>query len=172
MVLLAGPRQVGKSTLARGLLDANGVYLNWDIRKDQAGRIAPDGAVAGRAAARACGWTGQPRSSGGRSVGVGANGAVVDGSAGAALQASGTRIHPARFPAELPRFFIDFLTDPGDLVVDPFAGSNTTGAVAEEMDRRWLAFEIKREYAEASKLRFEGAAEAIAEANGQPSLLS
>jgi DNA modification methylase len=87
-------------------------------------------------------------------------------------QASGTRIHPARFPAELPRFFIDFLTDPGDLVVDPFAGSNTTGAVAEEMDRRWLAFEIKREYAEASKLRFEGAAEAIAEANGQPSLLS
>jgi site-specific DNA-methyltransferase (cytosine-N4-specific) len=87
-------------------------------------------------------------------------------------KAAGTKIHPARFPAELPRFFIKFLTDPGDLVMDPFAGSNTTGAVAESLRRRWLTCEINEGYAQASKLRFEGAPEAIAEAAGQPSLLS
>lgn len=87
-------------------------------------------------------------------------------------KASGSKIHPARFPAELPRFFIEFLTDPGDLVLDPFAGSNTTGAVAEAMGRRWLSADISAEYVNASKLRFEGAPEAIAEAAGQPSLLT
>jgi len=66
----------------------------------------------------------------------------------------GKKIHPARFPAELPRFFIEFLTDPGDLVLDPFAGSNTTGAVAERLGRRWIAVEKSREYAEDSELRF------------------
>src|SRR5690606_21861294 len=49
----------------------------------------------------------------------------------AGCKAIGVSGHPARFPAQLPRFFIRFLTDPGDLVVDLFAGSNTTGAVAE-----------------------------------------
>jgi site-specific DNA-methyltransferase (cytosine-N4-specific) len=67
----------------------------------------------------------------------------------------GRKIHPARFPAELPRFFINFLTDPGDLVLDPFAGSNTTGAVAEELGRKWIAIEKNRGYVEDSKLRFE-----------------
>lgn len=66
----------------------------------------------------------------------------------------GQKIHPARFPAELPRFFIRFLTEPGDVVLDPFAGSNTTGAVAEELERRWIGIEIVREYAENSRLRF------------------
>lgn len=63
--------------------------------------------------------------------------------------------HPARFPHGLPEFFIQFLTDPGDLVVDPFAGSNITGEVAEKLGRRWLAFEIVEEYLETSKFRFE-----------------
>jgi site-specific DNA-methyltransferase (cytosine-N4-specific) len=67
----------------------------------------------------------------------------------------GLKVHPARFPAALPQFFIKLLTDEGDLVVDPFAGSNTTGAVAEELRRRWLAFEAVPEYLEASVLRFE-----------------
>ncbi|MDF5715438.1 MAG: site-specific DNA-methyltransferase [Rhizonema sp. NSF051] len=64
------------------------------------------------------------------------------------------RPHPARFPAKLPKFFIDYLTDPGDLVVDIFAGSNTTGQVAEASNRRWLAFEESLEYLAASALRF------------------
>jgi DNA modification methylase len=62
--------------------------------------------------------------------------------------------HPARFPHGLPEFFIRFLTDPGDLVLDPFAGSNVAGEVAEMLCRRWLAFEMVEEYLKASKFRF------------------
>lgn len=65
------------------------------------------------------------------------------------------KIHPARFPAELPKFFIEFLTESGDLVLDPFAGSNTTGAVAEDLGRKWIAIEKNREYANDSLLRFQ-----------------
>lgn len=66
----------------------------------------------------------------------------------------GIKPHPARFPAALPEFFIRFLTDPGDLVVDPFAGSNTTGFVAESLGRRWLAFENVEDYLRGSRYRF------------------
>lgn len=62
--------------------------------------------------------------------------------------------HPARFPAKLPEFFIRFLTDPGDVVLDIFAGSNTTGAVAEAEGRRWLAFDERQDYLAASVFRF------------------
>lgn len=71
---------------------------------------------------------------------------------------AGHKAHPARFPAALPDFFIRFLTDERDLVVDPFAGSNMTGAVAEGLNRRWLSFESLREYAENSRLRFDSIA--------------
>ena len=67
----------------------------------------------------------------------------------------GVTSHPARFPRVLPDFFIRFLTNPGDVVLDIFSGSNTTGAVAEELDRRWLAFEIDESYARISALRFD-----------------
>jgi len=67
---------------------------------------------------------------------------------------SGTKIHPARFPAALPKFFIKLLTSPNDLVLDPFAGSNTTGAVAEELDRRWMSSEQVKEYLDSSLFRF------------------
>ena len=63
-------------------------------------------------------------------------------------------LHPARMPRELVEFFVRFLTDAGDCVLDPFAGSNTTGAISEEMQRRWLAIEAKWEYATASISRF------------------
>lgn len=62
----------------------------------------------------------------------------------------GVKSHPARFPAKLPEFFIKFLTELGDLVVDIFGGSNTTGSVAETLDRQWLSFELEREYVAAS----------------------
>lgn len=65
-----------------------------------------------------------------------------------------TPIHPARFPQQLPTFFINFLTDPGDTIIDPFAGSNTTGAAAEATQRRWIAFEQDRSYLAASAFRF------------------
>ncbi|GIK41405.1 MAG: methyltransferase [Chloroflexota bacterium] len=62
--------------------------------------------------------------------------------------------HPARFPEELPRFFIKMLTQPEDLVVDIFAGSNTTGSVAESLQRKWMAFDSNYEYLKTSVLRF------------------
>jgi len=68
---------------------------------------------------------------------------------------AGIKIHPARFPASLPEFFIRMLTDPDDLVVDPFAGSNTTGATAERLERKWIAIEQNAEYLDASKFRFD-----------------
>lgn len=68
---------------------------------------------------------------------------------------AGIQGHPARFPERLPAFFIAFLTEPGDTVLDFFAGSNTTGAAAEAAGRRWLAFESEREYLAASVFRFD-----------------
>jgi DNA modification methylase len=81
---------------------------------------------------------------------------------------AGIKPHPARFPLEFPRFFIDFLTDEGDIVLDPFAGSNTTGAAAELARRRWLAFEIDNKYLEGSIYRFQEVNDlfAIREDNG------
>ncbi|NLJ37178.1 MAG: site-specific DNA-methyltransferase [Candidatus Atribacteria bacterium] len=63
--------------------------------------------------------------------------------------------HPARMPLELATFFIEFLTDPGDLVLDPFAGSNTTGYCAQYLGRKWLSIEIHKKYAEQAIFRFE-----------------
>lgn len=62
--------------------------------------------------------------------------------------------HPARMRAGLVAFFLEFLTDPGDLVFDPFAGSNTTGAVAELLRRKWLSVEANPDYAKGSRGRF------------------
>ena len=66
----------------------------------------------------------------------------------------GATPHPARFPSQLPRFFVRFLTEPGDVVVDIFSGSNTTGRVAEEEGRRWLSCELHEAYARLSAVRF------------------
>jgi DNA modification methylase len=68
---------------------------------------------------------------------------------------AGVRAHPARFPADLPRFFIKFLTEPEDVVLDIFAGSNQTGRAAEDEGRKWLAFELDPEYVETSKFRWQ-----------------
>jgi len=69
-------------------------------------------------------------------------------------RAAGLKAHPARFPLGFAEFFIRFLTDEGDMVFDPFAGSNTTGLAAESLNRRWLASEISEDYMEGSILRF------------------
>jgi len=71
---------------------------------------------------------------------------------------AGRKPHPARFPAALPEFFVRFLTHEGDLVIDPFAGSNTTGAVCEQLKRRWVAVEVNEDYLSDSLFRFEAAA--------------
>jgi len=62
--------------------------------------------------------------------------------------------HPARMPPRLAEFFIKFLTKKNDIVMDPFAGSNVTGCVAEKLNRRWRCIEKNKVYARASRARF------------------
>lgn len=62
--------------------------------------------------------------------------------------------HPAKYPVELPAYFIYMLTDPGDLVLDPFAGSLTTGEAAEILGRKWICIEKDLDYIEGGKGRF------------------
>lgn len=63
--------------------------------------------------------------------------------------------HPARMPIGLAKFFVEFLTEPGDTVLDPFAGSNITGFAAAFLNRKWLAIDAEEKYVEHSKIRFE-----------------
>ncbi len=72
-------------------------------------------------------------------------------------RAAGLPPHPARFPAAVPDFFIRFLTQPGQLVLDPFGGSNVTGQVAETLERRWISIEINADYVAGSRFRFPNA---------------
>lgn len=71
-------------------------------------------------------------------------------------RANNLKPHPARFPAKLPEFFIRLLTDPGDLVLDPFGGSCVTGEVAERLERRWICCEIEPDYIDGAIGRFGG----------------
>jgi site-specific DNA-methyltransferase (cytosine-N4-specific) len=64
--------------------------------------------------------------------------------------------HPARFPKQVPEFFIKFLSRKNGLVLDPFSGSNMTGYVAEKLGRRWMAFELNSDYVRGSVGRFLG----------------
>jgi len=63
-------------------------------------------------------------------------------------------LHPARMPSGVAEFFIKLLTTPGDLVLDPFAGSNTTGASADRLSRRWVSIEARGDYVAGSRGRF------------------
>nr|WP_277875279.1 site-specific DNA-methyltransferase [Alkalinema sp. FACHB-956] len=67
----------------------------------------------------------------------------------------GIEAHPARMQVGLAKFFIEYLTNPDDLVLDPFGGSNTTGYAAALCGRRWLTIEEREDYVEQSRLRFE-----------------
>jgi DNA modification methylase len=67
---------------------------------------------------------------------------------------AGVKPHPARFPVGFAEFFIKFLTNEGDIVLEPFAGSNTTGFAAETLKRRWMSFEINEDYVRGSMIRF------------------
>ncbi|HJR57280.1 MAG TPA: site-specific DNA-methyltransferase [Rhizomicrobium sp.] len=66
------------------------------------------------------------------------------------------KAHPARFPADLPEYFIRMLTDPGDFVLDPFAGSCITGEIAERLGRKWTCSELVKDYLDGAMGRFKG----------------
>jgi site-specific DNA-methyltransferase (cytosine-N4-specific) len=67
----------------------------------------------------------------------------------------GIKAHPARYPAEIPEYFIRMLTDPGDLVVDPFGGSCVTGEVAERLGRKWVCIDLVEDYLQGAVGRFK-----------------
>jgi len=75
----------------------------------------------------------------------------------------GLKAHPARYPAELPEYFIRMLTDANDIVIDPFAGSCVTGEVCERLERRWLCIDMHEEYLKGALGRFDKTA-----SNGEP----
>jgi len=70
-------------------------------------------------------------------------------------RSNGISPHPARFPVELPEFFVRMLTDEDDLVIDPFAGSCVTGEVCERLRRRWICVELQEAYLQGAIGRFE-----------------
>lgn len=70
-------------------------------------------------------------------------------------RAKGIKPHPARFPIALPEYFVRMLTDKGDTVLDPFAGSCVTGAACERLNRSWTCVELVESYLEGAAARFE-----------------
>lgn len=62
--------------------------------------------------------------------------------------------HPARMPMGVADFFIAFLTEKNDIVLDPFGGSCTTGKSAENLNRRWICTEPNKIYLNGAKGRF------------------
>lgn len=69
-------------------------------------------------------------------------------------EAKGLKKHPARFGPFIPEFFIKFLTERDDFIIDPFAGSCTTGSVAEQLSRKWLCIDNEKEYLLGARGRF------------------
>ena len=70
------------------------------------------------------------------------------------MKRNGVKAHPTQKPEALLHRVIVATTNPGDVILDPFAGSNTTGAVAERLERKWIGIEADPEYAAASRVRF------------------
>lgn len=56
------------------------------------------------------------------------------------------KIHPAQKPVNLLKRLIEIFTDPGDVVIDPCAGSGTTARAALECGRNFYGFEISKEF--------------------------
>lgn len=83
-------------------------------------------------------------------------------------KANGLPVHPARFPSGIPEYFIRMLTDEGNLVVDPFAGSCVTGEVAESLKRKWICCELVEDYLKGARARFVGLRPRLRKPEGTP----
>ncbi|MDE0404493.1 MAG: site-specific DNA-methyltransferase [Nitrospira sp.] len=83
-------------------------------------------------------------------------------------RANNLPVHPARFPARLPEYFIRMLTDEGDLVVDPFGGSCVTGEVAESLRRKWICCELNEDYLKGALSRFVGLKPRLSKTDNTP----
>ena len=63
--------------------------------------------------------------------------------------------HPAPFPVELPKRFINLYSFKDDLVLDPFIGSGTTALASKLMQRNYVGYEINKDYIEIANKRLE-----------------
>jgi len=81
-------------------------------------------------------------------------GSAVDRTYSEWCKKEGIKQHPAKMQAGLIEFFIRFLSKKNDLVFDPFGGSNSTGSMAERLNRRWITTEPNPEYIRGSIGRF------------------
>ena len=70
-------------------------------------------------------------------------------------QFSDKQFHPATFPEGLVNFFVESFTDEDDVVLDPFAGSGTTGISCKKLGRKWILIEKEEEYAKLIKKRID-----------------
>lgn len=70
-------------------------------------------------------------------------------------RAAGLPVHGASMPLAVALFLVQYLSRPGDLVVDPFGGTMTTGKACEELGRMWLASELMAEYIMCGRYRFD-----------------
>jgi site-specific DNA-methyltransferase (adenine-specific) len=71
------------------------------------------------------------------------------------LPTQGSQTHSAAFPEAVPEFFVKLFTDESDMVLDPFAGSGTTLAVAKRLNRRYIGVELHQTYVDAIRQRLE-----------------
>ncbi len=69
------------------------------------------------------------------------------------------RVHPTQKPVALMRRIINDYTEPGDLILDPFCGSGTTGVACVQTGRRFIGIEIDEGYADIARARIANAAE-------------
>lgn len=68
---------------------------------------------------------------------------------------SSPKIHPTQKPVPLLEQLVRIFTDPGDVVIDPCAGSGSTLVAAENLDRKAYGFEIKKEFCEGFEKRMK-----------------
>ena len=73
------------------------------------------------------------------------------------LKKDGTKVHPTQKPEALLYRVLLACTKPGDVVLDPFFGTGTTGAVAKRLGRRWIGIEREPDYCAAARQRIEAA---------------
>ena len=73
------------------------------------------------------------------------------------LKKNGTKVHPTQKPEALLYRILLACTKPGDVVLDPFFGTGTTGAVAKRLGRHWIGIERESDYIEAALERIEAA---------------
>jgi len=76
-------------------------------------------------------------------------------SGGERLKKNGKKAHPTQKPESLLYRVVLSSTDPGDVILDPFFGSGTTGAVAKKLGRGYIGIEQDRDYIEIARKRLE-----------------